>query len=129
MERCAALCAVGGLVALGGMVLYLVAGPVLDSDIWWHLAHGRAYLTSGPWIDTDPCLGTAERGTMPHSWLFDAAAGAVEAVAGLRGLRIVHALTCVWIGWLGFSLCRRESGSLAPAALAAGLFQVRAWYR
>lgn len=121
--------ALAALAGLSALLLYLVAGPVLDNDVWWHLAHGRAYLAHGPWLDVDPCLGTAERGPIPHSWLFDAAASAIEGAAGLQGLRAVHALLCVAIGALAFSLCRRESGGLAPAALATGVFGVLAWYR
>lgn len=121
-----ALAGLGGLALLVG---YLVAGPVLDNDVWWHLAHGRAFLESGPWLESDPCLGTAERGPIPHSWLFDAGAAAIEDVAGLHGLRAAHALVCLAIGWLAFGLARRESGGLAPAAAATAVFGVLVWYR
>ena len=129
MQLRAAAFAVAAFAVLAGAVLYLVAGPVLDNDVWWHLAHGRAYLEHGPWLDSDPCLGTAERGPIPHSWLFDAAARLVEQGLGLQGLRAVHAALVLWVGWLAFGLARRESGALSPALLVVGVFLVLAWYR
>jgi hypothetical protein len=134
-----ALAALGGLA---GCVLYLAGGPLLDNDVWWHLAHGRAYLESGPWLATDPCLGTAERGPIPHQWLFAVVARGVERAAGLPGLRWFHALAAIGIGWLAFAAFRREAGGgdpdvrgdrdrswAAPAALATAMFLALAWYR
>ncbi|MGH0032015.1 MAG: hypothetical protein ACQGVC_19665 [Myxococcota bacterium] len=118
-----------GFGALAACVLYLVAGPILDQDVWWHLAHGRAYLAEGPWLAADPCLGTAARPPIPHSWLFDAGSAAIEAGLGLYGLRVAHALACVALVWLALGLLRREARALAPAALAAGVFLVLVWYR
>ena len=138
MARLAGGIALAALGALAGCVLYLVGGPLLDNDVWWHLAHGRAYLESGPWLDTDPCLGTAERGPIPHQWLFAVVARGVELLAGLPGLRWLHALAAAAIGALAFAVFRREAGGepsdrsrggLASAALATAIFLVLAWYR
>jgi hypothetical protein len=66
----------------------------------------------------------------------------VELAAGLPGLRWLHALAAVAIGWLAFGVFRREAGGadpdarrardpsgVAPAALATAVFLALAWYR
>ena len=90
MIRAASGIAVAGFALLAGCVFYLVAGPLIDSDFWWHLAHGQAYLEAGPWLDADPCLGTANRGPIPHQWGFAVVARGVEGLFGLYGLRVAH---------------------------------------
>ena len=122
----AALLACLVLVAL---VVWLAAGPLTTNDLWWHLAHGRAFAAEGPWLDEDPCLATATRGAVPHSWLFGVAAAAVEGVAGLHGLRVVHALAVVGVALLAFGVFRRATGRVVFAALGVALFFVLSWYR
>lgn len=129
MARGTTAVAVAGFAVLGGCILYLVGGPLLDNDLWWHLAHGRAYLEAGPWLDTDPCLGTAERGPIPHQWGFAVAARIVELLAGLQGLRVVHALAALGITGLAFRELRRDVGPGAPALCATAVFLVLSWYR
>ena len=129
MERLAAGVALVAFAVLAGFVFTLVGGPLLDNDMWWHLAHGRAYLDSGPYLDHDPCLGTAERGPIPHQWAFALAAHGVERLTGVHGLRWLHALAALAIGALAWSACRREAGSAAAALLGTAVFLVLSWYR
>ena len=121
--------ALAGLAVLVAAVLFLAAGPLTTNDLWWHLAHGRAYSEHGPWPATDPCLATAERGPIPHQWLFALAAHGIERVAGLHALRVTHALALVAIVGLAWSVFRREAGRVAPACLATAVFLVLGWYR
>lgn len=129
LERFVTGVAVAAFAALAVCVLYMVAGPLLGNDVWWHLAHGRAYLESGPWLAVDPCLGTAQQGPIPHDWGFAVAARVVELLAGLQGLRVVHALAAVGVVWLALGAFRREAGRTAPALLATAVFLVLSWYR
>ena len=110
-------------------VVFLAAGPLTTNDLWWHLAHGRAFLEHGLWSETDPCLATARGGAVPHQWLFAVAARGVEVGLGLHGLRVVHALAVLGIAGLAFAVLRREAGRVAPAACATAVFLVLAWYR
>jgi hypothetical protein len=127
--RPASAVALAGLALLVAPVLWLASGPLTTNDLWWHLAHGRAYAEHGPWPATDPCLFTAERGPIPHQWLFALAAHGVELAVGLHGLRVVHALALLAIVWLAWSVFRSEAGRTAPACLAAAVFLVLGWYR
>ncbi|HJO24035.1 MAG: hypothetical protein QF890_08800 [Myxococcota bacterium] len=110
-------------------MLWLAAGPLTTNDLWWHLAHGRAYAASGPWPEADPCLFTAERGPEPHQWLFALAVHGVDSAVGLHGLRVVHPIVVAGIALLAFALFRREAGRIAPACLATAVFLVLSWYR
>jgi len=118
-----------GCVLLTLLVVFLAAGPLTTNDLWWHLAHGRAFLEHGLWSDTDPCLATARGGPVPHQWLFAVAVRGVEVALGLHGLRVVHALAVFGIAGLAFGVLRREAGRIAPAACATAVFLVLAWYR
>ena len=118
-----------GLLVLAALVVGLAAGPLTTNDLWWHLAHGQAYATSGPWLASDPCLATAVEGPIPHQWLFALAAHGVERVSGLHGLRVLHALAAAGIVWLALARFRRAAGRLAPACLATAVFLVLSWYR
>lgn len=128
--RWPAALAASGFVVVAVLVLFLAASPLTTNDLWWHLAHGRAFLAHGLFAEHDPCLATASGGAIPHQWLFAVAARGVEQVAGLHGLRVLHALAVAGITWLAFAAFRREAGGrVAPAALAACAFLVLSWYR
>lgn len=116
-------------IVLGAFVVWLAAGPLTTNDLWWHLAHGRAYLAHGLFGASDPCLATATGGAIPHQWLFAVVAYGVEAVAGLHGLRVAHALAVVGIGWLAYAAFRRVGGASAATAVALAIFFVLSWYR
>ncbi|MGH7337293.1 MAG: hypothetical protein ACREI7_06940, partial [Myxococcota bacterium] len=79
------------------------AQPLIAEDTWWHLAIGRVYAASGPWLDADPFLFTAAGPPAPAAWLFDVALHAVERSLGFTGLRALHALLAAAIlaaAWL-----------------------------
>jgi len=118
-----------GLLVLAALVVGLAGGPLTTNDLWWHLAHGRAYAASGPWLASDPCLATAVSVPEPHQWLFALAAHGVERGLGLHGLRLLHALAAVGILWLAFARFRHAAGRLVPACFATAVFLVLSWYR
>jgi len=128
-SRLAELVSIGSLFAGAALLLGVVAQPVWTDDLWWHLALGRAYATTGPWLAEDPLLFTAPGAPAPAAWLADVLFYTVQTVAGFPGLRILHTLLVVAIGSLVWSQLRRASGSMLLANLATALFLTSASYR
>lgn len=118
-----------GLAALLSPLLLAVGQPLFTDDSWWHLALGREFARSGPWLRADPLLFTAPGPPAPASWLFDVGLFGVDSLAGFAGLRVAHALLVAAILWLAWSLLRRASGSRSAASLLTGAFAVLSAYR
>ncbi len=119
-------------LALGILLflILLVAGqPIFTDDAWLHLALGKVYAASGPWLERDPLLASAPGAPTPAAWLFDVVLFAVHRVAGFTGLRLVHVGFVAAILALALRQLRRASGSWPVAHLATALFVVLAAYR
>jgi hypothetical protein len=110
-------------------VLVAAAQPLVAEDTWWHLAIGRAYAASGPWLSADPLLHTATGPPAPAAWASDVALHAVERIAGFTGLRVLHALLVAGILVAAWRALRRASGSRGYASLGTALFAALATYR
>ncbi len=88
---------------LGLATLLLVAQPIFANDTWIHLALGRAFAASGPWLEVDPHLFTAPGPPSPSSWLGAVALYGIQAQLGFTALRIFHGLlvggilACAWM--------------------------------
>jgi hypothetical protein len=115
--------------ALASLVLASAAQPLQTDDAWWHLALGRAYASSGPWLASDPLLHTAVGPPEPSAWLADFCLHALGELGGFTALRLAHALLVAAILALAWSCLRRASGSRSAASLLAGAFAALSAYR
>lgn len=113
-------------VAAALAILYFIFGyhPIWDIDVFWHIEAGR-------WIFEHRSLPTTdifsavdgERGWVTFQWLYEVMVYGVDRVAGLAGVRAVHAVVCAaaigcWTHWVG-----RRHGS-AAGVLAATVLMV-----
>lgn len=116
-----------GCLAL--LILAVAGQPLITDDTWLHLALGRAYAQSGPWLAADPLLANAPAAPLPTAWLFDLAAHGVRVTTGFTGLRVVHVGLVAAILWLAWTSIRRAGGSALAASLGTSLFIALAAYR
>ncbi len=124
------LLALGALLPLLAIVVWLAGRPLATDDAWWHLALGRAYAQEGPWIDSEPMFHTVrDQPTVPQEWLFQVALHALQRAVGFHGLRVFHATAAAAILALAFACFRRAAPTRASAALATAVFACLAWYR
>jgi hypothetical protein len=110
------------------LAAFLLAWPILDFDIWWHLANGHDILTNlsiprtenfshtifgAPWIDFE--------------WLFQVAAAAIESWGGLRAVTTLKAFLISSALVLTARNTRRLGGTLGLALLGfwSSFFLVR----
>lgn len=121
---------VHGVLAVLVALLLLAAGrPIYTDDLWWHLALGKRFAASGPWLAKDALLFTAAGPPAPAAWLFDVGTFALLEGLGFLGLRVAHAIAIVAILCFAWSLLRRVGGSSIVASLATGAFVGFASYR
>jgi hypothetical protein len=118
-----------GFAALAGLVLAAAAQPLQTDDAWWHLALGRSYASSGPWLAADPLLHTAKGPPAPAAWLADLGLHALGGLTGFQGLRVAHVALVAAILALAWSLLHRASGSRSAASLLAAAFAALSAYR
>jgi len=116
-------------LAVAGAVLVAAAQPLIAEDTWWHLAIGRVYAASGPWLSEDPFLHTAEGPPAPAAWLGDLVLHAALRVVGFTGLRALHAFAVAAILAVAWRALRAASGSRTYASLGTALFAALAAYR
>jgi len=99
-----------------------VAGcfPILESDLFWHLASGRWMVEQGAIPRRDPFRFTPpELPWIDHEWLFQLAAWGIERLAGLDGLIVARATALALFALLLFALARRAGLGPALAGLVA----------
>ena len=107
----------GDLVALIGLSVTLVgvgigAQRLSDNSFLTHLATGREMLESG-FVRSDRFTWTsAGEPVVVQSWLASALYGAVDAAAGLWGIRLLMAATAGLLAWLAWRLTERSSSVL-----------------
>ncbi len=98
------------------------AGPLADSDGWWHLRTGDLILEEGSIPATDPFSWTAagER-WQPNAWLSDVLLALIRQAAGPQGVALLRSVAVVAIGILIYLLARRTGARPWPAALTAAV--------
>ncbi len=129
------------IFTLGGMLLViftflLASSPARNSDVWRHLATGRALLDGSYALGSDPFAHTtAGVYWVNHSWLYDTATFLVFQHIGPETLLIVMALLVAglcallllaagqggWIGFLSIGLAMLAMGpylSLRPSTIS-----------
>jgi hypothetical protein len=100
-------------VLVGLVVTVWAIRPLWDIDLFWHVAIGRVVLESG--LPRTDVFSAANPAAEWHTfqWAYEVLVAAVDRVAGLRGLQLLHAsviglafgglatAVCRWKGWLG----------------------------
>ncbi len=127
--RLALLCVHGCTLAIVTALLAVAGRPIFTDDLWWHLAHGRAYANAGPWLREDPLLFTAPGPPAPAAWLSDLLFYDLHLLFGFTGLRVVHVLLVAAIAWLVWSLVERTCRSAVVASLCTGFVLAASTYR
>lgn len=65
--------------------------PLADTDIWWHLAAGRAMIEASSWLRADPfCLSSIGMPWIDLHWGFQLLAWASHRIAGDVGLLVLR---------------------------------------
>jgi hypothetical protein len=101
-----------------GVVLYF-ARPVLDWDIWWHLATGRWIVEHGTVPFTDPFSTFGQGKTwLAYSWLFEVLVYNLYSLWGLIGVAVLRAALSIVILLAVDRLLTRRA---VPPILAAGV--------
>ncbi len=97
----------GGLGALlGGALALMAARPLVDNSFLTHLATGRILLSEGV-PSSNPFLYSSTAFPIP-SWWWSAVLGAVDAVSGGAGLRLLTAALAGVLGVLVVRLTRTD---------------------
>ena len=93
-------------------VALVVCFPLVNTDIWWHLAAGRLIVDSG-WITSDPLAAdTLGRPWIDLHWLFQLAAFLLHRGGGPLALVLAKCALCA----LGALLLARAAGTAAADA-------------
>jgi hypothetical protein len=105
------------------LAFLLASSPARNSDLWLHLAAGRALLQGDYRPSTDPFAHTTEGAYwVNHSWLYDVLAYGLYQTAGGVGLVVVKALLVAGLAALMLCCCWRTGEKwLAALAVAAGV--------
>lgn len=119
MSRAAA----AGLAAFSVLVC---ASPLVDPDLWWHLAAARDMLAAGAVPRAEGWSWTlAGAPWTDFEWLAQLGLWGVHRAAGFPGLVLLKAAACALTALLVFLWARREDASV-PAALLAALLALSA---
>lgn len=102
-ERAALLATILGLIAL-----FAVAHPVLDPDMWWHLAVGETILSNRSVHFVDPLSFTNPKIWVNSQWLSEALFAKVQQLVGIRGLEFLALLLKVAVFSLVFASMRAK---------------------
>ena len=90
-----------------GFLFVVSARPLIDTDLWWHLANGRYILAHGI-PSTDVYSYTAMGHVwVVHEWLSDVLFFMLYQLTGLVGLILGSGLVIAAGGWLVYRLLRR----------------------
>jgi hypothetical protein len=106
------------------MVLFFFvasAQPLIDTDLWWHLANGRYILAHGvPGTDVYSYTAVGHVWVV-HEWLADVIFYGVYRSLGLRGLIVLSGFAIATGGWLVYHLLRRGGLGAVSAVVVAVL--------
>jgi tetratricopeptide (TPR) repeat protein len=115
---------VGGavlLVMVCALAFLLASTPARNSDLWLHLASGRALVRGQAERGIDPFASTtADAFWVNHSWLGDVLLYAVYQLSDGRGLVIAKGLLVALVAGLVFAFRRPGTGWGVAALAAAG---------
>ena len=114
------------LMALFAVILVRYAEPILDGDVFWHLAYAQQMLEHHTLVP-DPTLysWTPVNNQMIYcAWLSELALLGIWKVFGLSGLFVMRYLVIAAIAGFFWSTIRRAQFSLSPAALLVILMLV-----
>lgn len=124
------------LAALSALAVYsLLRGPIIafDTDLWYHLSHGRFLFEHGHIPDTSYfSYLTPERQWVDYYWLFQALVYGIYSLTGYWGLLVLRATLYAALLALVAALLRqrpRVPGGAAWAALVFVLFLVQSLAR
>ena len=76
-------------VAFGLVIVFATAHPVLDPDMWWHLAVGDAILQHRSVYFVDPLSFTNPKVWVNSQWLTEAVFAAIYRRVGVVGLEVL----------------------------------------
>jgi tetratricopeptide (TPR) repeat protein len=103
------------------LAFLLGSSPARNSDVWRHLATGRALVEGSYWPGAEPFAYTTDgAGWVNPAWLFDLVAYALYQAVGGAGLVVLKALLVAALAGLLLHLCWRGSPKWV-AALAVAL--------
>jgi hypothetical protein len=77
------------IVALSLVIVFATAHPILDPDMWWHLAVGEAILQNRSVYFVDPLSFTNPKVWVNSQWLTEAVFAALYLRAGILGLEVL----------------------------------------
>jgi hypothetical protein len=107
------------------LAAWVVAFPLTNTDIWWHLAGGRAILEHGL-VDRDPFSVSARDAPWVNiHWAFQIAAFAVWSWGGVLALVLAKAATVALGAAVLIAATRPWARGLAVLVLVVALFAVR----
>ncbi|TBR21790.1 hypothetical protein EPO15_09380 [bacterium] len=99
---------------------YVCASPLVDPDLWWHLAAGRGILASGALPHAEAWSWTlAGTPWVDFEWLAQLALELARRASGFSGLVALKAAACALAALLVYDAARREEASPAAAFLGA----------
>ena len=91
--------AAAGLLACGAAAR--TAWPLLDTDVFWHLAYARAVLRAGARTFPEPFAlpGLSPPSVVAQEWLWDVGAYLLHQAAGPIGIQVALAGTAAAMAW------------------------------
>lgn len=90
-----------------GFLFVVAARPLVDTDLWWHLANGRYILAHGIPAQDVYSYTAVGHVWVVHEWLADVAFYVVHQATGMLGLILLSAVVITAWGWLVYRLLRR----------------------
>jgi hypothetical protein len=114
------------LAALVAVIALRYAEPILDGDLFWHLAYAKQMLVHHTLVP-DPALysWTPVNGRMIYcAWLSELALYGLWSMSGMAGLFVLRYLVIAAIAGLFFSTIRRARFTASPATLLVTLMLV-----
>ncbi|MBD3316398.1 MAG: hypothetical protein GF344_11480 [Chitinivibrionales bacterium] len=113
-------------ILAGGFVGYFVYFPLVNTDIWWHLAAGRKILANTSFLYTDPFAYTLEQPKwIDVHWLFQVSVYAIMRAFGAGGLVLTKSIVVAGAVIL-LCLVRRSVPYTVATGLALALFMYQA---
>lgn len=101
------------------------SSPIVETDTFWHLAHGRFILKEHKLPNPDPFTYTARYWQdVDHEWLSQVILAAIDNISGLKGLRVTRALLVVATLVLGFITFHKLTKRYDLAFIASALWWV-----
>jgi hypothetical protein len=107
------------LLVFVGAMFVISAGPLIDTDLWWHLANGRYILAHGVPTADVYSFTAAGQPWVVHEWVTEVGMYVLYQLGGLRAL-VLGAAALVALGeYLVYRLLRRAGLGVAGAVVLA----------